>query len=278
MEAAFTRSPLPLTEHRGLYHIYRLHRLPCHRGMGTSRAKAADTAIFSGESGLVKKPGQGRLDAFQCAWAVSPAARASYGNAELDGQVMEFDRQVMGKNRECVRFCFIVFCFITVPEAAKTGLRRIRGGLQLPNASRHAPRRLSRLLRCEISSRGGTAPRDGVREHVRGVLPGRRRRAPTLKDNLHVSARSVLTGRRTPPPASTSFNTVIVPVCLFATVRELTEILLPNLHSVAKIEPFRQISGHAVLEFNTRVPSVSHTPRHLRPRSVLTVRARDRPS
>ncbi len=41
---------------------------------------------------------------------------------------MEFDRQVMGKNRECVRFCFIVFCFIAVPEAAETSLRRIRGG------------------------------------------------------------------------------------------------------------------------------------------------------
>ena len=125
---------------------------------------------------------------------------------------MEFDRQVIGKNRECVRFCFIVFCFIAVPEAAEIGLRRIRGGPQLPNASRHAPRRLSRLLRNGISSRGGTAPRDGVREHVRGVLPGRRRRVPraarvlrapspfgrrtpTLKDNLHVSARSVLTGR-----------------------------------------------------------------------------------
>ena len=166
------------------------------------------------------KPGQGRLDAFQCAWAVSPAARASHGNADLDGQVMEFDRQVMGKNRECVRFCFIA-----VPEVAEIGLRRIRGGPQLPNASRHTPRRLSRLLRNGISSRGGTAPRDGVREHVRGVLPGRRRRAPraarvlrapiqlgrrapgpfgrhapTLKDNLHDSARSVLTGRRTPPP------------------------------------------------------------------------------
>ena len=167
--------------------------------------------ISSGESGLVKKPGQGRLEAFQCAWAVSPAARASHGNAELDGQVMEFDRQVMGKNRECVRFCFIA-----VPEVAEIGLRRIRGGPQLPNASRHTPRRLSRLLRSGISSRGGTAPRDGVREHVRGALPGRRRRAPraarvlrapgpfgrrapTLKDNLHVSARSVLTGRRTPP-------------------------------------------------------------------------------
>ncbi len=87
------------------------------------------------------------------------------------------------------------------------------------------PLRVSRLLRSEISSRGGTAPRDGVWEHVRGVLPGRRcrvpraarvlrapillgrrapglfgRRAPTLKDNLHVSARSVLTGRRMPPP------------------------------------------------------------------------------
>ena len=125
---------------------------------------------------------------------------------------MEFDRQVMGKNRECVRFCFIVFCFIAVPEVAEIGLRRIRGGPQWPNASRHAPRRLSRLLRSGISSRGGTAPRDGVWEHVRGVLPGRRRRAPraarvlrapspfgrrapTLKDNLHVSARSVLTGR-----------------------------------------------------------------------------------
>ena len=125
---------------------------------------------------------------------------------------MEFDRQVIGKNRECVRFCFIVFCFIAVPEAAEIGLRRIRGGPQLPNASRHAPRRLSRLLRNGISSRGGTAPRDGVREHVRGALPGRRRRVPraarvlrapspfgrrtpTLKDNLHVSARSVLTGR-----------------------------------------------------------------------------------
>ena len=131
----------------------------------------------------------------------------------------------MGKNRERVRFCFIVFCFITVPEVAEIGLRRIRGGPQLPNASRHVPRRLSRLLRSGISSRGGTAPRDGVREHVRGALPGRRRRAPraarvlrapiqlgrrapgpfgrhapTLKDNLHVSARSVLTGRRTPPP------------------------------------------------------------------------------
>ena len=141
------------------------------------------------------KPGQGRLDAFQCAWAVSPAARASHGNADLDRQVMEFDRQVMGKNRERVRFCFIVFCFIAVPEAAEIGLRRIRGGPQLPNASRHAPRRLSRLLRSGILSRGGTAPRDGVREHVRGALPGRRRRAPTLKDNLHVSARSVLTGR-----------------------------------------------------------------------------------
>ena len=176
--------------------------------------------ISSGESGLVKKPGQGRLDAFQCAWAVSSAARASHGNADLNRRVMEFDRQVMGKNRECVRFCFIVFCFITVPEVAEIGLRRIRGGPQLPNASRHAPRRLSRLLRSGISSRGGTAPRDGVREHVRGVLPGRRRRAPraarvlrapspfgrrapgpfgrhapTLKDNLHVSARSVLTGR-----------------------------------------------------------------------------------
>ena len=137
---------------------------------------------------------------------------------------MGLDGQVMGKNRERVRFCFIVFCFIAVPEAAEIGLRRIRGGPQLPNASRHAPRRLSRLLRSGISSRGGTAPRDGVREHVRGVLPGRRcrvpraarvlrapiqlgrrapgpfgRRAPTLKDNLHVSARSVLTGRRTPP-------------------------------------------------------------------------------
>ena len=87
---------------------------------------------------------------------------------------MEFDRQVMGKNRECVRFCFIVFCFITVPEVAEIGLRRIRGGPQLPNASRHAPRRLSRLLRSGISPRGGTAPRDGVREHVRGALPGRR--------------------------------------------------------------------------------------------------------
>ena len=151
--------------------------------------------ISSGESGLVKKPGQGRLDAFQCAWAVSPAARASHGNADLDGQVMESDRQVMGKNRECVRFCFIVFCFIAVPEVAEIGLRRIRGGPQLPNASRHTPRRLSRLLRSGISSRGGTAPRDGVREHVRGALPGRRRRAPTLKDNLHVSARSVLTDR-----------------------------------------------------------------------------------
>ena len=42
-------------------------------------------------------------------------------------------------------------------------------------------------------------------------------------------------------------------MCLFATVRELTEILLPNLHSVAKIEPFRQISGHAVLELDKRV-------------------------
>ena len=135
-----------------------------------------------------QKPGQGRLDAFQCAWAVSPAARASHGNADLDGQVM-------GKNRECVRFCFIVFCFIAVPEAAEIGLRRIRGGPQLPNASRHAPRRLSRLLRSGILSRGGTAPRDGVREHVRGALPGRRRHAPTLKDNLHVSARSVLTDR-----------------------------------------------------------------------------------
>ena len=182
--------------------------------------------ISLGESGLVKKPGQGRLDAFQCAWAVSSAARASHGNADLDGQVMEFDRQVMGKNRECVRFCFIVFCFITVPEVAEIGLRRIQRGPQLLDASRHAPRRLSRLLRSGISSRGGTAPRDGVREHVRGALPGRRRRAPraarvlrapgpfgrhapTLKDNLHVSARSVLTGRRTPPPsASTSFNTM----------------------------------------------------------------------
>ena len=135
-----------------------------------------------------QKPGQGRLDAFQCAWAVSPAARASHGNADLDGQVM-------GKNRECVRFCFIVFCFITVPEVAEIGLRRIQRGPQLLDASRHAPRRLSRLLRSGISSRGGTAPRDGVWEHVCGVLPGRRRRAPTLKDNLHVSARSVLTGR-----------------------------------------------------------------------------------
>ena len=43
--------------------------------------------ISSGESGLVKKPGQGRLDAFQCAWAVSPAARASHGNADLNRQV-----------------------------------------------------------------------------------------------------------------------------------------------------------------------------------------------
>ena len=128
---------------------------------------------------------------------------------------MGLDGQVMGKNRERVRFCFIA-----VPEAAEIGLRRIRGGPQLPNASRHAPRRLSRLLRSGISSRGGTAPRDGVWEHVRGVLPGRRRRAPrvarvlrapiqlgrrapgpfgrhapTLKDNLHVSARSVLTDR-----------------------------------------------------------------------------------
>ena len=128
---------------------------------------------------------------------------------------MEFDRQVMGKNRECVRFCFIA-----VPEVAEIGLRRIRGGPQWPNASRHTPRRLSRLLRSGISSRGGTAPRDGVREHVRGVLPGRRRRAPrvarvlrapiqlgrrapgpfgrhapTLKNNLRVSARSVLTSR-----------------------------------------------------------------------------------
>lgn len=49
MGATFTRSPLPLTEHRGLYHIYRLHRLPCHRGMGTSRAKAADTAKSSSD-------------------------------------------------------------------------------------------------------------------------------------------------------------------------------------------------------------------------------------
>ena len=125
---------------------------------------------------------------------------------------MEFDRQVMGKNRERVRFCFIAFCFIAMPEAAEIDLRRIRGGPQLPNASRHAPRRLSRLLRSGISSCGGAAARGGVREHVRGALPGRRRRvpraarvlrapiqlgrrAPTLKDNLHVSARSVLTGR-----------------------------------------------------------------------------------
>ena len=163
----------------------------------------------------------------------------------------------MGKNRERVRFCFTVFCFITAPDAAETDLRRIRGGdpgegrnSLRPNVSRRARRRLSRLLRSGISSRGGTAPRDGVREHVRGALPGRRcrvpraarvlrapiqlgrrapgpfgRRAPTLKDNLHVSARSVLTGRRAralrapgsvltgrrthpPPPASTSFNTM----------------------------------------------------------------------
>ena len=140
--------------------------------------------ISSGESGLVKKPGQGRLDAFQWAWAVSPAARASHGNADLDGQVMEFDRQVMGKNRECVRFCFIVFCFIAAPDATETDLRRIRGGdpgegrnSLRPNVSRRVPRRLSRLLRSGISSRGGAVPRSGVWEHVRGALSGRRRRA-----------------------------------------------------------------------------------------------------
>ncbi len=137
-----------------------------------------------------QKPGQGRLDAFQCAWAVSSAARASHGNADLDGQVM-------GKNRECVRFCFIVFCFITVPEVAEIGLRRIRGGPQLPNASRHVPRRLSRLLRSGISSRGGTAPRDGVWEHVRGALPGRRRRAPRAARVLRAP---IQLGRRAPGP------------------------------------------------------------------------------
>ncbi len=203
---------------------------------------------------------------------------------------MEFDRQVMGKNRECVRFCFIVFCFIAVPEVAEIGLRRIRRGPQLPNASRHAPRRLSRLLRSGISSRGGTAPRDGVREHVRGALPGRRRRvpraarvlrapiqlgrrAPTLKDNLHVSARSVLTGRNSLRINLVQHNgtaaCIADPYCARA---------LRRSWNLARQRLFRQISGHAVLEFDTRVPSVSHTPRHMRPRAVLTVRTRDRPS
>ena len=30
----------------------------------------------------------------------------------------------MVKNRERVRFCFVVFCFIAAPDAAKTGLER----------------------------------------------------------------------------------------------------------------------------------------------------------
>ena len=47
------------------------------------------------------------LDFFE-GWVVSPAARASHGNVDLD-------RQAMGKNWERVRFCFIV-----VPDAAKT--------------------------------------------------------------------------------------------------------------------------------------------------------------
>ncbi len=46
----------------------------------------------------------------------------------------------MGKNRERVRFCFTVFCFITAPDAAETDLRRIRGGPQFIASERITPR------------------------------------------------------------------------------------------------------------------------------------------
>ena len=71
----------------------------------------------------------------------------------------------MVKNRERVRFCFIVFCFIASPDAAETGPGRTRGGapgegrnslrpnVSRSNVSRRAPRRLPRLLRAEISLR-----------------------------------------------------------------------------------------------------------------------------
>ena len=106
MEAAFTRSPLPLTEHRGLYHIYRPHRLPCHRGMGTSHAKAADTARFSSDwpkfrpirqaiqylSGTTIPPGKRRQR------GVSPADRLGPDQAALP---VAIGRPAVSVRRRC---------------------------------------------------------------------------------------------------------------------------------------------------------------------------------
>ena len=138
------------------------------------------------------------LDLFE-GWAVSPAARASHGNVDLD-------RQAMGKNRERVRFCFIV-----VPDAAKTNPGRAaihcdrtdhaarRDGFQarygfqtrllrakisfcVPACpAEPAISASSRLLRGKISSRSGAADRRGVREHVRG---GVARRHGSARDTL----------------------------------------------------------------------------------------------
>ena len=138
------------------------------------------------------------LDFFE-GWVVSPAARASHGNVDLD-------RQAMGKNWERVRFCFIV-----VPDAAKTNPGRAaihcdrtdhaarRDGFQarygfqtrllrakisfcVPACpAEPAISASSRLLRGKISSRGGAADRRGVREHVRG---GVARRHGSARDTL----------------------------------------------------------------------------------------------
>ena len=69
-----------------------------------------------GGHGLVEKSGQGSPRCFLMGWTMSPVARASHGNVNLDGQMM-------GKNWERVRFCFIA-----APDVAKTNLGRTRGG------------------------------------------------------------------------------------------------------------------------------------------------------
>ena len=76
---------------------------------------------------------------------MSPAARASHGNVDLD-------RQAMGKNRKRIRF-----------SPRQRPPKQTLGGPQLPNGSRLVARRVLRLLRGEISSCGSATPRGGVR-------------------------------------------------------------------------------------------------------------------
>mgnify|MGYP004587090997 CR=1 FL=1 len=67
----------------------------------------------------------------------------------------------MVKNRERVRFCFVVFCFIAAPDAAKTGLGR--AAIHCCR-TRHAARRVEgynfrthHAARCDAAFRQDTA-------------------------------------------------------------------------------------------------------------------------